>query len=114
MTADDDDAALALVYTTFPDIETAKRVASALLEKRCLACANLFPGMISVFRWEGSAEAENEVAAILKTAPDSVAALREALHAVHPYDVPAFVVLEAGASAGFGGWVNAETRRPDQ
>jgi len=105
---------VALVYTTFPDLETAKAVAAQLLDRRLLACANLFPGMVAVFRWEGIADAEEEVAAILKTAKDKVEPLRTALHEVHPYEVPAFVVLsEAAASQAFGDWVVAQTRPDD-
>jgi len=104
-------ATIALVYTTFPDLETAKSVAGGLLDRRLLACANLFPGMVAVFRWEGKADAGEEVAAILKTSPDRVDGLRAALHEAHPYEVPAFVVLEeAFASAAFGAWVTEETR----
>jgi periplasmic divalent cation tolerance protein len=100
-----------LIYTTFPDLDTAKRIAGDLLDKRLVACANLFPGMVAVFRWEGKAEAEGEVAAVLKTAPDRVEALRAALLAAHPYDVPAFVALPEGeATEAFGGWVVEETR----
>jgi len=104
---------VALVYTTFPDMETARRIASGLLDRRLVACANLFPGMVAVFRWEGRADAGEEVAAILKTAPDRVEALRDALLAAHPYEVPAFVVFgESAATAAFGGWVVEETRPP--
>lgn len=102
---------VALVYTTFPDLETGKRIAADLLDRRLIACANLFPGMVAVFRWEGRADAGEEVAGILKTTPDRVEPLREAFLAAHPYEVPAFVVLpEAFASAAFGGWVMEETR----
>ena len=31
------------------------------------------------------------------------------LRALHPYDVPEFVVLEAGASGPYGTWVRSET-----
>lgn len=102
---------LVLVYTTFPDLDTAKRIAAALLERRLVACANLLPGMVAVFRWEGKADAEEEVAGILKTAPDRVEALRAALVELHPYDVPAFAALAAAdTTAAFGDWVHAETR----
>jgi len=110
---EDGTAPVALIYTTFPDAETAKRVASSLLGERLIACANLFPGMVAVFRWNGRTDADEEVACILKTAADRVEPVRRALDAAHPYDVPAFIVLpEVEASVAFGGWVQAETR-PD-
>jgi len=40
----------AFLYSTAPDETTARRIASALVEARLAACANLFPGMVSIYR----------------------------------------------------------------
>src|SRR5918998_1203506 len=50
MTADE---ALSVVLMTVPDGETGERIARALVEERLIACANLLPGVTSVYRWEG-------------------------------------------------------------
>ncbi|ODS03548.1 hypothetical protein AUC71_09010, partial [Methyloceanibacter marginalis] len=44
-----------LIYTTFPSLEDAKRVGEALVAARLAACVNAFPGMISIFEWNGAA-----------------------------------------------------------
>jgi periplasmic divalent cation tolerance protein len=76
-----------LLYMTAPDAETAQRIAEALVEARLAACANIFPGMRSIYRWQGVIETAEEVAAIFKTA----AALAEAACALivrlHPSDL---------------------------
>lgn len=111
--ANGSESALTLIYTTFPDTDTAKRIAGILLERRLIACANLMPGMIAMFRWEGKAEVEEEVAAILKTRVDLVEPLKVALVDLHPYATPAFAALpRAEATAGFADWIRSETAAP--
>ena len=45
-----------LVYTTFPDEETALRVGRALVAEKLAACVNVLPGMRSVYSWKGAVE----------------------------------------------------------
>ena len=42
------------VYITCSDAEQAKRMALALVEEGLSACANIIPGMRSVYRWKGA------------------------------------------------------------
>ena len=44
-----------VVYTTFPDCESAEKVIRALLEKRLIACANLREHK-ALYWWEGKIE----------------------------------------------------------
>jgi periplasmic divalent cation tolerance protein len=100
----------AFVYTTAPDLETARAVAGALVERRLAACVNMLPGMISVYRWNGALEEAAEVAMIVKTSAGRVAAVVAAIHELHPYEVPAAVTLPAaGGSAAYLHWIAAET-----
>lgn len=98
-----------LVYTTFPSRDGAEEVARALVEARLVACANILPGMVSIYRWAGQVERADEVVMILKTtsarAPDVV----EAVRARHPYEVPAILVLPVeGGLAAYLSWIGAE------
>ena len=56
-----------LVYTTFPDAETALAVGESLVRDRLAACVNVLPGMRSVYAWKGAIERGGEAVAILKT-----------------------------------------------
>ena len=56
-----------LIYTTFGSLEEAKDVGAALVAARLAACVNMFPGMISLYQWDGAGEETNEVAMIIKT-----------------------------------------------
>ena len=86
-------AAVSLVLTTAPDTEVAERIARVLVEERFAACANVLPGVTSVFRWEDAVQREGEVLVFLKTTVDGVGALRDRLVELHPYDVPEVVAL---------------------
>lgn len=98
-----------LVYTTFPDRAAAEAAAGALLEARLIACANILPGMVSLYRWAGRIEHAEEVVMLLKTTSSRAEAVVAALHAAHPYDVPAILVLPLeGGSPAFLAWIAGE------
>lgn len=82
-----------LIYTTFPSLEEARRIINLLLEKRLIACANLFPSMESHYIWEEKRYTETEVAAFLKTTQEKYVFLEKLFLEVHPYEVPCFIVL---------------------
>ncbi|MEP9349382.1 divalent-cation tolerance protein CutA [Xanthobacter sp. KR7-225] len=99
-----------LVYTTFPDRAAAEDAARALLEQRLVACANILPGMVSIYRWEGKTERAEEAVMLLKTTAARAAAVVEAVAARHPYEVPAILVLPVdGGGAPFLAWIGAQT-----
>lgn len=94
------------VYLTFPDLESAKVVATQLVEARLAACVNLLPGATSIYRWEGETVVESECVAIAKTAADTVDALIAAVQELHPYDVPCAVAYAAvGGAETYLEWV---------
>lgn len=109
MTERSHDAEVRVVLTTAPSLKVAEEVASALVEERLAACANLLPGAISIFRWAGDVQREGEVIVLLKTTVDRLQALRERLLQIHPYDVPEMLALpvEVGHDA-YLAWVRAE------
>ena len=80
-----------VVLCTFPDLEQARQIGAALVERQVAACVNLLPGVESIYRWEGKVERAGEVLAILKTTryDELEAAIRE----LHPYEVPEVLAL---------------------
>ncbi|MDI4666052.1 divalent-cation tolerance protein CutA [Xanthobacter autotrophicus] len=98
-----------IVYTTLPSREAAEEMARALVEARLVACANILPGMVSIYRWDGAIERADEVVMILKTTAARASDVVEAVRARHPYQVPAIVVLPVeGGLAAYLGWIGAE------
>jgi len=87
-----------VVLSTVGTAEDASRIARALVERRLAACVNVVPGVRSVYRWQGRVEEDDERLLVIKTRRERFEALREALLALHPYELPEAIVLpiEAG------------------
>ena len=103
-----------LVYTTFARLEDAKRVGEALVAARLAACVNIFPGMISIFEWKGAREEANEIAMLIKTRKLLVEAVLKETKRLHPYELPALLVLPTeGGSAEYCAWISGQTARSE-
>lgn len=99
-----------LIYATFPDLGVAEAIGASLVRQKLVACVNLLPGMISIYRWEGAVEQDSEVSMIAKTRAGMVDAVTAAIVAEHPYDTPAVVAVPVtGGSGPFLDWIRAET-----
>jgi len=99
-----------LIYTTFASLEDAKSVGAALVASRLAACVNMFPGMISLYQWEGAREEANEVAMIIKTRSGLTEEVLTEVKRLHPYEVPALLVLPTeGGSSDYCAWIVSET-----
>ncbi len=101
---------VALVMTTINSVEAAEQLVRTLLDETLIACGNVVPNVVSIYRWEGSITSEGEVIVLLKTATARVAALRDRLIALHPYSVPEMVTLPvAGVFPPYARWVLEST-----
>ena len=96
-----------VLTTTGADFDAAA-LARELVEARLCACVNIVSGVKSIYRWEGRVTEDGEQLLVIKTTHERVDALREALFARHPYDVPEFVVVGIDAIGGkYGEWLVA-------
>jgi periplasmic divalent cation tolerance protein len=99
-----------LVYTTFARLEDAKAVGEALVAARLSACVNIFPGMISIYEWKGARETADEVAMIIKTLASLAEAVLIETKRLHPYELPALLVLPTeGGSEEYAAWIASQT-----
>ncbi len=99
-----------VVLLTAPDAEVGARIARQLVEEGLAACANLVPGVRSIYRWQGAVQEDAEVLLIVKTRAALVGALAERVRALHPYELPEVVALPvAGGSAPYLDWVRSAT-----
>ena len=95
-----------LAISTFPDVETANRVAEELVVGRFAACANLLPAIHSIYHWKEKIETAGEVMAFFKITEDRLAAFEEKLRALHPYEVPELICIKIdGGSPDYQRWV---------
>jgi periplasmic divalent cation tolerance protein len=102
-----------VVLCTFPDLDQARQIGAALVERQVAACVNLLPGVESIYRWEGKVERANEVLGVIKTTryADLEAAIRE----LHPYEVPEILALPVVAGLpGYLQWLGESVRPPSE
>ena len=102
-----------IVLTTWPAEGAAAEVAQTLVTERLAACVNVLGEMQSTYRWQGSLEVDRERQLVIKTTRTRLAALEGRLAALHPYQLPEFLVLsvEAG-SASYLAWLRESTGEP--
>tara|TARA_B100000678_G_C18205304_1_gene501119 strand:+ start:793 stop:1104 length:312 start_codon:yes stop_codon:yes gene_type:complete len=96
----------ALVYTVFASREDARSVATALLDEKLVACANVIGRVEALFEWDGERGEGEEIAVLFKTHADRLDAAVSRLDDLHPYDTPAILGWRADASgAATAAWL---------
>lgn len=99
-----------VVYSTFSTREEALSVAQILLEKRLIACANLYDNVLSLFRWEGAIAQAQEVAFVAKTTHRQLQPAMDMIKSLHSYQLPCITAYPvAEAFPPFLQWVHDET-----
>jgi periplasmic divalent cation tolerance protein len=82
-----------LALSTFPDRETARDISSELVTKKIAACANILPGVESIYRWKEKIESGNETLVLFKLSEDRQSEFQEKLRSLHPYEVPEVIFV---------------------
>lgn len=105
-------APILLAWVPCPDLATARRIAEGSVAAHLAACANILPGAVSVYRWEGEVRCDEETILVLKTTEARRAELTDLVTSSHPYELPAvsFLPVVAGHPP-FLEWVASETLR---
>lgn len=89
----------ALIWCPFPDEETAAAVASALLDAKLIACANILGQVRALYEWDGALGEAREVGVLFKTHASLLDAAVARVAELHPYDAPAVLGWRCDASA---------------
>jgi len=99
-----------LVYVTVGSEAEAERIARGILELKLAACANILPGMRSLYWWQGKLESAAETVLLLKTTSELADRATAEIERLHSYDVPCVVTLPVtGGNPDFLRWIEAET-----
>ena len=103
-----------LVVTNLPDRESAQKLATLLIERRLAACVNILAPCISVYRWKGEIQHDEEHPLLIKTARDRYAELEASIRANHPYELPEIIAVSiVHGLPAYLQWVESETRDND-
>jgi len=103
-----------VVLTTVGSAAEAATLARTLVDERLAACVNVLPEMASWYRWEGAVNEGQERLLVIKTTRRLLETLQTRVHALHPYDLPEFLVLPVtGGSRGYLNWIVESCRAPE-
>lgn len=103
---------LVLLYVTCASEAEAEAIAEALLQQRLIACANILPGMRSLYWWQGNIERGAETVLILKTQASLADAVTIEVKRLHSYTVPCILPLPVGEGGNpdYVAWLDAQTK----
>jgi periplasmic divalent cation tolerance protein len=101
-----------IALTTVPVGDVGERIAQTLVDERLAACVVIQPRMTSIYRWDGHVQRDTEHQLVIKTTADRVDGVRQRLAALHPYDLPEFLVWTVSGESPYLEWVRAETAPP--
>lgn len=81
------------LYIPCKDKDEARHIGAELVKTRLAACANIIPGMESIYHWNGKIEHDQESILILKSTANQISAIETTVQQLHSYDVPCVISL---------------------
>ncbi|MCB1187958.1 divalent-cation tolerance protein CutA [bacterium] len=95
------------VHTTFAKIIDATEICRKLVDERLAACAQMIPGVTSIYYWDGRTRRDSELLVLIKTTKQAWPALRDRLKELHPFDEPEIIAVPVeDASQSYADWVS--------
>ena len=92
-------------------VELAERFAETLVQDRLAACINIIPRVVSVYRWDGAVEKDNEALMILKTSQSRLEEIERCLVKIHPNEVFELIAFPInGGAKNYLDWIISETQ----
>ncbi len=82
-----------MVLTTTSSRDEADHIAQSLVERKLVACVNIVGPIQSVYRWKGQVESAQEFLLLMKTRAERFDNVRDAVRALHSYEVPEIVQI---------------------
>lgn len=96
---------ICMIYTTFATQDDAMTALQKLIKEKLATCGNISLPHTAVYPWKGKVAHESEVAVYIKAPEENQDALIARLQAIHPYELPCILVIEAGATADYAQWL---------
>ena len=100
-----------VILVTVANQEEAVRIGEGVVKAKLAACANVIPGIQSIYRWKGKVVKSQEFLLILKSSKARYSELEKAIKTMHTYETPEIIAwpVKKGLE-GYLRWVQAETK----
>lgn len=97
------------VYITNPSEEKARKIAKHLLNKKLIACANIFP-ISSLYWWKEKIADEKEFVLIAKTSKANFEKVEKEVEKIHPYKIPCIIKIPVSSNKKYFDWLKSEIK----
>jgi len=99
-----------VILVTVANQEEAVRIGEGVVKAKLAACANVVPGIQSIYRWKGKVVKSEEFLLILKSSKARYSELEKAIKAMHTYEIPEIIALPVKEGLDqYLRWVQTET-----
>lgn len=103
-------ASCLVVFSTVPDLKTARRLSRILLKERLAACVHIGAAGESYYEWKGKTCRDRERLLMIKTRKSLFARVRKCLLANHPYELPEIIAVPVQNGSGdYLEWIVKQT-----
>lgn len=100
-----------IVFCTIPSIDTGKTIARELVKLHLVACANIIPNLISVYKWNDQMHEDPECLMFIKSTLPRKDEIIQKIKELHPYEVPEIIVTPiVDGYAPYLSWLQEETK----
>ena len=71
-----------------------ENISKSLVEKKMAACVNIYPAVLSIYRYNSEVVEDNEYLIHVKTTADKFDEIRKIIERLHNYETPEIISLE--------------------
>ena len=97
-----------LIIVTASSREEAEKIATTLLERKLIACANILGPVSSRFWWQGKIDSAEEYMIFMKTKRELFDQVADNVKQLHSYEVPEIIALPIVEGAKpYLEWINS-------
>ena len=96
-----------IVFITASNIREAESIAKKLVEEKHSACANIMPGIKSLYWWKGKIDKSNEFILIGKTFENNFEKIKKETEKAHSYKTPCVLKIQATANEKYYKWMKS-------
>ena len=83
-----------IVQTHTNKKEVYEDISRSLIEKKMVACVNIYPAVLSIYRYNYEVVKDNEYLVHVKTTSDKFTEIRKIIEQLHNYETPEIISLE--------------------
>ena len=96
------------VYITNSNQLEAKKIAKHLINKKLIACANIYDNIKSIYPWKGKIAEEQETVLIAKTLDKNYNDVVKEVEKIHPYSIPCITKISVSSNKKYFDWIKKQ------